>query len=225
MTARDDDLRSAQSIFNRDDISAEAIANIVILNHDAFALRHHRFKFSKVENYIGAIEPAHRAADNLARTILEFLVDHFLLDLTNALHHRLLGGLRGDASEILWCDFNFDRVADFHPRFESLRAGERDFILRITDVLDDHETCERADVPGLRVDVDPHIARGADAFLRRREQRSGHRLEQDFAFDPALPLQVIEHGDKFGIHKKHAARRLKKVGHQFPLRSARGLDL
>src|ERR1700731_294562 len=100
MAARNDDLGTAQSVFDRDHISAESIADVVILHNDAFALRHDRFKFSKIENYVRTIEPADRAANDFTRAILELFVNHFLLDLANALHHRLLGGLSGDATKI-----------------------------------------------------------------------------------------------------------------------------
>ena len=65
-----------------------------------------------------AIEAAHRAADDFARAILELLVNHFLLDLANALHHRLLGGLRGDAAEIPRRHFHFHCVARFRVGFD-----------------------------------------------------------------------------------------------------------
>src|SRR3954470_21471503 len=101
MAARNDDLRSANAVLDRDDIRAQAIADVVVLNHDAFALRHDGFELAEVENHIRAVEAANRAADNLAGAILELLVDHLLLDLADALHHRLLRRLRGNAAEVL----------------------------------------------------------------------------------------------------------------------------
>ena len=112
MAARDDDLRAANAVLDRDDVRAEPIADVVVLDHDSLALRHDGFKFPKIENDIGAIEAPDRAADDFARAILELLVDHLLLDLADALHHRLLRGLRGDASEIFRRHFDFDSFAD-----------------------------------------------------------------------------------------------------------------
>src|SRR5207244_7227810 len=112
MAARDDDFRTAQSVFNGHNIRAETIADVVIFNNHSFTLRHDRLKFSKIENHIRTIEPAHSAADDLARAIFELLINHFLLDLANALHHRLLGSLRSDAAEIFWRDFYVDRLAN-----------------------------------------------------------------------------------------------------------------
>ena len=115
-------------------------------------------------------------------------------------------------------------VADVRVRFDLARFGQGNFVLRIGHVVDHEQVGQGADLTRLRIDVDVEIARGADALLRGREQGVRDRLEQDFAFDPALPLQVIQHGNKFGVHKNIAARRQKRVGHQLPLQSARGLD-
>jgi hypothetical protein len=136
----------------------------------------------------------------------------------------LLCGLRRDASEIFRRHFDFENLTDVRVRFNLTRFGELDFILRIGYLISDNQICERADFTRLAVDVDAQITGRPNALFRRREQGIRHRLEQDFAFNSAFPLQVIEHGDKFGVHLKDRARRLKRVG-QFPLRSARGLGL
>src|SRR5207248_4811780 len=179
----------------------EAVADIVIFHHHAFALRHDGLEFSKIENHVRAIEAAHRAADDYAGAVLKLLINHFLFDLPNALHHRLLGGLRGDASKISRRHFHLDSVADFRVQFDPARLGERDLVLRICHLVDHNEVGEGADVAAPRVDVDPQITGGADAFLRCGKQGRGNRFEQDFAFDPALPLQVIHQGNEFIANK------------------------
>ena len=168
MAARDDDLGAAYSIFHRHDIGAQAVANIVIFHDHAFPLRHDGFKLAQIENHIGTIEPAHRAAHDLTGPVLELLVNHFFLDLANPLHHRLLRRLRGDAAKILRRHFHFHCVTDFRLRLDSSRLGERDIVLRILNVVHHEQIGERADLAGLRVDVDAQVARGADAFLRSR---------------------------------------------------------
>jgi hypothetical protein len=73
--------------------------------------------------------------------------------------------------------------------------------LRILHVFDNDQVRECTDVAGFWIDVDAQIASRAHALFRSREQCVGYRLEEDVAFDPALPLQVIQHGDKFCVHK------------------------
>ena len=137
----------------------------------------------------------------ISPAILEFLVNHFLLDLADALHHRLLRRLRGDASKILRRHFHLDRVANVCALFKIARLGQRNFVLRIRDVLDHHHVGERADVARLWINVDAEIARCAHTFFGGREQGVRNRLDQDFAFDPALPLEVIQHCYKLCVHK------------------------
>src|SRR5437870_2214345 len=201
MAARDNNLGATNAILDRDHISAESITDIVILNHHAFALWHDRFKFSEIENHIGTVEAPDRAADDLAGAILEFLVNHLLLDLTDALHHRLFGSLRGDAAEITRGHFHFDGVAHLCVRLDLKRLGKLDLVLWIADMINHYQISQRANFSGFRIDVDAKIARRADALFRGREQRIRNRLEQDFALDPALPLKVIQHGNKLRVHK------------------------
>jgi len=168
---------------------------------DSLALRHDGFKFSKIENDIGTIETPHRATNDFARSIFEFLINHFLLGLANPLHHRLFGSLRCDTSEIFRRDFNLYRVADVYVGLNFARFRELDLILWIRYILDYQQVGQRPDFAALRINIDAQIARRADALLGGRKQRVRNRLEQNIAFDSALPLQVIEHGNKFRVHK------------------------
>ena len=201
MAARDDDFRAADPVIDRNDIGAEPVADVVIFDHDALALRHNRFEFTEIENHIGAIEAAYRPADDFAGAILELLINHFLFDLANPLHHRLFRGLGGDAAEIARRHFHFDGVANLRVRLDLARFAERDFVLWILDIFNYQKIGQRTDVARSRIDVDPQIAGRADAFLRSRKERVRDCLKQDLALDAAFPLQIIKHGNKFGVHK------------------------
>src|SRR5216110_2641165 len=102
---RNDDLRTTDTIFDC----------------DALPLRHDCFEFSKVENHIRPVEASHCAAHDFAGPILELFVNHFLLDLTNPLYHRLLGRLRGDPTKISRRHFHFDGVSNVGVRLDLTR--------------------------------------------------------------------------------------------------------
>src|SRR5262249_17492320 len=99
-------LRATSTVFYRHHVRTETITNIVIFNRNSLALRHDGFEFSKVENDVGTVEPTNGATDNLTRAVLKLFVDHLLLRLADPLHHGLLCGLRRDASEIFWRNFD-----------------------------------------------------------------------------------------------------------------------
>src|SRR5207302_8119455 len=218
MTPRDNDFRPTNSIVHRHHISAQSVTDIVIFHHHALALRHDRFEFSEIENYIRAIETAHRSANDFARAVLELFINHFLLDLANALHHRLLGRLRGDAPEIFWRHFYFHNVADFCVRLDSARRRFRNFVLRIRHLVRHDQIREGANLTGLRIDIDAEFARSAHAFLGSGEQCVRDGFEQNLALNPALALEIIQHCYKFRVHKKQTeTSRQNRVGHQLPL--------
>src|SRR5262249_58767443 len=52
VTARNNDLRTPDSIFHCDNVRAESIAHIVIFHYDSLALGHDSLKFSKIENHV-----------------------------------------------------------------------------------------------------------------------------------------------------------------------------
>src|SRR5262249_24358364 len=165
MAARHDNLRTADSVFYRDNVRTEPITHVVIFHYHSLALRHDGLKFSKIENDIRAVEAPHCATDDFAGAIFELLVDHFFLSLANPLHHRLFRGLRRDASKIFRSYFHFDYVAHIRIRLDFARLRQLDLILRISDFIDDHKVCQRPDFPSLRIDVDTQLARSAHALL------------------------------------------------------------
>src|SRR5690606_28121802 len=108
MASGEDDLGAAGAIFHRHDISADAVAYVIVLCGNTFSGGDYSFKLAQINDEIGSFKPADHAVDDLARAILEFLVDHLLFRLADALHHCLLGGLRGDSSEVRGRDLHFD---------------------------------------------------------------------------------------------------------------------
>ena len=176
MASRNDDLRAANSIFHRDDVSAQAVSHVVVLDHHPFALRHDCFEFAQIENHIGAIEAADCSTDNLARAVLELLINHFLLDLANALHHRLFRCLRGDPSEILRRDFHLDFTANGRVRVKFARLGKRNLICRVRYIFDHEQFRQSADFAGLWIDVDPGDRATRSRFFSTRKGARWKRL-------------------------------------------------
>jgi hypothetical protein len=132
----------------------------------------------------------------------ELLVDHVLLDLADALHDRLAGGLRGNATEILRRHLDLELVANLGVGLELARLCKSDLVVRVLHLLDDERLRKRADVTRLRVDVDAQLTRDGKRLLRGGQQRAGNRLDKDVAADSSFALEVVEHGEHFSVHRK-----------------------
>ena len=91
---------------------------------------------------------------------------------------------------------------DLRVGLDLARFGEQNLVVHLVDALDDNQTGQRADFARLGIDVDAQVARGADAFLGGREQRIGHRFDEDLPLDPFLALEVIQGGNQFAVHKR-----------------------
>ena len=166
MAAGEDDLGAARAVLHGHDIGADAVADLVILGRDALAVGHDAFELAEVDHDVGALEPAHGAADDVAGAVLELLEDHLLLRLADALHDRLLGGLGGDAAEVVGGDLHFQKVAELGIGFDPLGAVEGDLIVGVHDSLDHQKIGQSADHHGLGINLDAEIAGGAHGFFR-----------------------------------------------------------
>ena len=120
MTAREHDLGAARGVVHGHDVGADAVADGVVFRLHALAVRHGGFEFPEVYHDILPLETTHHAADNLARTVAELVIDHLFFRLADALHDRLTCRLRADATEILGRHIHPDFLADLHVSLHGL---------------------------------------------------------------------------------------------------------
>ncbi len=104
--ARDDDLWPAALGQDLDDEGLDAVAAFVPFAGDLFFLGQKGLGAAEVDDPAGAVPTLDDAADDLALSVLVFLVDDFLLGVAHALDDHLLGGLGRDAAQIL--DFELE---------------------------------------------------------------------------------------------------------------------
>ena len=101
MRARQDDLRSARVLLDVEHVGGDAVAGAVRLARHLLAHRQDGLVAADLDDEVAALEATHGAGDQLALAVLELVVDVLALGLAHALDDHLLGGLRGDAAELL----------------------------------------------------------------------------------------------------------------------------
>src|SRR5262249_10503175 len=79
----------------------DAVAGAIALAGHLLADREHRLGAPEVDDDVASLEAAHDAGDQLAAAILILVEDVLALGLPHALDDDLLGGLRGDTTEML----------------------------------------------------------------------------------------------------------------------------
>src|SRR5579859_753708 len=181
--------------------SADAVPGLVFLGGHTLAAGHDAFDLAEIDDDIAALEAADGAGEYVARAALELLEHHILLDLADALQHRLFCRLCGDAAEILRGNLDFDAFPKLDVWVLAAGIRQRDFIVLVDDVFDHQLLRERANSAGLAVDLDTEIVRGTDTLLGRLEQRLLDRLEQDFPVDALFALEILHSHNKFAVHK------------------------
>ena len=110
------DLRAVRPLFHRLHVAADAFADLVFLGRDALAVGQQRLVFAEVHHHIGALEAAHRAADDVPTRSLNSSKISCFLRPAEVLHQRLLGVLRGDAAEADRGDLHFQFLANLRVR-------------------------------------------------------------------------------------------------------------
>ena len=98
--AGDDDLRTLGGLAHLDDVGLEPAAVVVVLVLDLLGLRQQRLDLPEVEQRVAGVGLLDDAGDDVAFAAGVLLVLHLALGLADALEDHLLGGLRGDATEV-----------------------------------------------------------------------------------------------------------------------------
>ena len=98
--ARHDDLRALGRLADLDDVRLQAAAVVVVLVLHLLGLRQQRLDLAEVEERVAGVGLLDDAGDDVALAARVLLVLHLALGLADALEDHLLGGLRGDATEV-----------------------------------------------------------------------------------------------------------------------------
>src|ERR1700730_12963763 len=157
MGAADDDLRTLGGLADLDDVGLEASVVLVALEGHLFGLRQERLDVAEAEERVAVVALLDHAGDDVALAAGVLLVLLVALGLADALQDDLLGGLRGDAAEVV------GGVVPF--------AGDVAVLVEFLAV--------DADVAGVGVDRDHGLlGRGRDALVGG-DEGVGERVEQD----------------------------------------------
>src|SRR4029077_8899217 len=100
-----------------------------------------------IQDDVGFLKAADGSAHDLAGAILEFLVDHVLFDLPDALVDRLAGGLGGDAPEIPRRHLDLDLLARLNARFDRASLRNENLVMRVLNALSGNEFGQRPNRP------------------------------------------------------------------------------
>ena len=98
---REDDLRALGGVLHLDDDGLDAGAVLVALALDLLALRQQRLDAPEVDERVALVALLDDAGDELADAVDVLVVHDVALGLADALQDHLLGGLRGDAAEVV----------------------------------------------------------------------------------------------------------------------------
>src|SRR4051794_7087555 len=207
VAARDDDARPLGGGRDLLDDRLDALVVLVALALDLLGLRQQGLDaLAQLDERVTRVLLLDDAGDQLADTVAVLLVHHVALRLADPLEDHLLGGLRGDAAEVVRGDvplvdlvlvlLELDRI---DLRLFGLahlpRLGVDGRLL--VDRLDDQVRLEAlgddqlgdAEVRGLRVDVDARVLRGVGLLLVGREERVLQRVTKLVGGDALLACE------------------------------------
>ena len=162
VAARKDNLRAAAFVLHRKHVTTDAVTDIVIFTLHPLLVRHDALELAEIDHHVVALEAAHRSGNDVARTVLELLVDHFLLRLAEALHHRLLCSLDGDAAEILRGNIELKCSADLRRSVLLLCKAYRNLVELVLVVVigNDGKGSENSGITFLGINVSTQLLDG-----------------------------------------------------------------
>ena len=119
------------------DQGTDAVADADHLARDLLVAANDALGAAEVDDDVAEFDPLDDARDDLAGAILELFILALALGIADLLEDHLLGGLRGDASELDRRQRVNDEVAHNGALLELLRAGRIDLLEMIFRLLDD----------------------------------------------------------------------------------------
>src|SRR4030095_11755413 len=119
--------------------------------------------------------------------------------VAHALQDHLLGGLGGDAAELLRGQLHLDLVVQLGVAVQRAGLGQTDLELGIADHLHDLLPGEHLQRAGVAVEVHADVVRHAHGLLRRRKQSGVQRLEEDLDPDPLLVADLLNDVDELSV--------------------------
>src|SRR5690242_11550188 len=105
-------------LFDSFNVTANALADLILLSGHTLTVGQQSLILAEIYQNVRTVEPAHRAADDVANSVFEFGENQRLLSSTDLHHQGLLGILRGDPSESDWSHLNFQFFPHLRVRFE-----------------------------------------------------------------------------------------------------------
>ncbi len=191
--AAHDDLGALVGLAHLDDVDLDARAVVVALEGDLLGLGQQRLDACRGRAACSGCRSAGRARDDVALAIGELLVHLAALDVADELHEDLLGGLGGDAPEVLG------------RRVPLARDVALDVELEAPDL----------DLAGLGVDLDLGVLGRVGTTLVGGEQRVGQRDEELALVDVLVTRDLsqrleeveVRHGQPFVLVARTARAR------------------
>ena len=176
--AAHDDLGALGGLADLDDVGLHPGAGLGPLVGHLLGLGQQRLDPTEVEQRVAAVALLDDAGDDVALAAGVLLVLHLALGLADALAHHLLGGLRGDAAEVVGRDVELvaDRLAV------------------LVELLGHHP-----DLAGVGVDGDPGVLVGAGHPLVGRLEGVGERAEQRVDRDALVGGQRLQRVHQVGV--------------------------
>ena len=182
------------------DKAADAFAHLIFFRGNAFFVRHHRLELAEIHYDIRAVEPTHGSANDVTHAVFVFGENLRLLGLTNFLHQRLLGVLRGHATKAGGCHFLLNFIAHLRVSLDAARIEHGNLVVLGNDLLGHDKFGESFDIAVLGIHDHAELARGADGLLGRLQQRFFDRRHEQFTADAFFAFPKFQSGNKISVH-------------------------
>ena len=211
MGARHEDLRAATGRQHLDDVGLDAVAAFVALAGNLLFLGKERLGTAEVYDPAGTVASLDNAGNDLALSVLVFLVDDLLLGVAHALDEHLFGGLGGDAAEILDRQLEAHLVFKGHVGVDGPGIGQTNFRRRIGHVIVFHHDLElvHLDLALFVVVADLDIEILAIFADDRRAHGLFQGVDQQIAINAPVLADLIDGFFQFR-HARHPAKHLQQ---------------
>ena len=166
----------------------------------AFLVGEDGFGGAEFDHDVAALGATDGAGDDVADLVLVLLEDLVLLDLAETLVEQLLGGLGGDAAEVLDLDRLADFLADLDVRLDEGGGDGVDLLERVRHGVGHAEDDEGVELSSDGVGVHFDVLAGHDRLLDGGLDSLDDQGAGLFFFDVLLLFEILEEGFDIDAH-------------------------
>ena len=200
MSPGENNLRSLGRHANIGDIGTYPVALAVIFARDLFTMRQQCFGTTEVDNQVATLITTNNAVNQLANTVLEFVIYTLTLSLAHFLNDYLFGGLCCNSAKTTCIHLHTEGVTNLDIRINFTCFRKVNLLVGVLHLSDNGDKLKNLYFTGIVIEVGLEVTGVAIFFVSSRKNRSFQSFYQHRTIDSLVFDHLVNNMIQVDIH-------------------------